>query len=248
MPYGLYISAEGAYAQSKRLDVIANNLANVNTVGFKRQLSVLQSRYAEAVEQGLATPGSGSIDDIGGGILFRETKTDHAPGPVKSTNIPTDVAIKGDGFFVVMKGEETFLTRAGNFEIDAAGQLTTQQGYLVLDEAGAPIVIRDQTWQITDSGSVQQPSGEQNLALVRPDSLDDLVRVGENLFRSLSESQPVPLAQRRLAAGHLEMSSVQPTLEMTAMIQASRALEANINMMKAQDEMLGGLVNRVMRV
>ncbi len=247
MPYGLYLSAEGAQAQSTRLEVIAHNLANVDTVGFKRELAILQARYAEAIEQGLTTPGSGAIDDVGGGIMVRETKTDYSPGPLKRTKIPTDVAIKGPGFFVVQKGDETLLTRAGNFTLTSRGELITQQGYTVLDASGIPIVIRDAQWQISDSGAVQQRSGKQNLALVEPQSLGDLVRVGENLFRPLSDPQALPAADRRVAAGHLEMSSVQPTTEMTAMIQASRALEANINMMRVQDQMLSGLVNRVMR-
>lgn len=247
MPYGLYLSAEGAQAQSTRLEVIAHNLANVDTVGFKRELAILQARYAEAIEQGLTTPDSGAIDDVGGGIMVRETKTDYSPGPLKRTKIPTDVAIKGPGFFVVQKGDETLLTRAGNFTLTSRGELITQQGYTVLDDSGIPIVIRDAQWQISDSGTVQQRSGRQNLALVQPQSLGDLVRVGENLFRPLSDPQALPAADRRVAAGHLEMSSVQPTTEMTAMIQASRALEANINMMRVQDQMLSGLVNRVMR-
>lgn len=249
MPYGLYISAEGAHAQSLRLDVIANNLANVDTVGFKRELAVCQARYAEAIEQGLQIPGLGSIEDIGGGMVVRETKTDFSPGPLKHTGIPTDVAIKGEGFFVVQKGEETFLTRAGNFEITSRGELITQQGYAVLNDTGVPVVINpgDQSWQITESGAMRQRGTTQNLALVKPESLGDLVRIGENLFKPLSEPQPIPTADRRVASQYLEGSGVRPTSEMIAMIQASRALEANVNIMKAQDQMLAGLVNRVMR-
>ncbi len=69
MPYGLYISAEGALAQSQRMEVIANNLANLDTPGFKRELAVFQARYAEAIEQGRDYPGSGSINDVGGGVM-----------------------------------------------------------------------------------------------------------------------------------------------------------------------------------
>ena len=247
MPYGLYLSAEGAQAQSTRLEIIAHNLANVDTVGFKRELAILQARYAEAIEQGLTPPGTGSIDDVGGGIMVRETKTDYSPGPLKPTGIPTDLAIKGLGFFQVQNGDETFLTRAGNFTLTSTGELITQQGYPVLDDTGTPVVVRDAQWQVSDSGVLRQASGAQNLALVQPQSPGDLVRVGENLFRPLSDPQPLPAADRRVAVGHLEMSTVKPTTEMTEMIQASRALEANINMMKVQNQMLSGLVNRVMK-
>lgn len=248
MPYGLYISAEGAHAQGKRLDVIANNLANVDTVGFKRELAIFQARYAEAIKEGLAMPGFGSVDDIGGGIMVQETKTDFSPGPLKHTHNRSDVAILGEGFFVVQKGEETFLTRAGNFTVTAGGKLTTQQGYDVLDDSGASIVVRDPQWEITKAGVVRQFGGGQTLALVKPASLGDLVKVGENLFRPLAETEPVAPAQRSVQSGYVEGSAVEPTSEMIAMIQASRALEANINLMKAQDEMLGGLINRAMRV
>ena len=121
----------------------------------------------------------------------------------------------------------------------------------MLDEDGTPIVIdpSDPTWTITGMGGVQKAAGLQNLAMVMPESLGDLVPVGENLFKSLSESEPQPLprAERRVAPKFVEASAVSPTSEMTEMIKTARALEANINLMKAQDQMLSGLVNRVLR-
>jgi flagellar basal body rod protein FlgG len=86
------------------------------------------------------------------------------------------------------------------------------------------------------------------LALVKPENLSGLVKQGENLFRSLAETQPIPDSQRRVASGFLEASAVKPTLEMTAMIEASRVFEANINMIKTQDQMLGSLISQVLRV
>jgi len=253
MPNAFYISAEGAHAQSTRLDVIAHNLANVDTVAFKRKLAVFQARYAEAVEEGSAVPGAGSVDDLGGGTMVLQTVTDYSPGAMKQTAVRTDVAIREPGVFFRVRKEvggevEDFLTRAGNFEINANGQLTTQQGHLVLDDAEAPIVIQDPEWRIDDAGVVWKRGGIQRLSLVRPDSLGELVSVGENLFEPLAEPAPVLPAQRKVASGYLEMSSVKPTTEMVELIRTSRALEANINMMKAQDQMLDGLVNRVMRV
>jgi flagellar basal-body rod protein FlgF len=250
MPYGLYISAEGAQAQSRWLDVIANNLANVDTVGFKRELAVFQSRQAEAVRQGTSAPNSGSMDDVGGGVLLEQTKTDFSPGPLKQTREPTNVAIQGEGFFLVRKGQETLLTRAGNFRVTNTGELVTQQGYPVLSDSQAPIVLvpNGGPWEITATGAVRQAGASQNLALVKPVSPADSVKAGENLFRPLTETQPIPLAQRSVVPGCLEMSGVQPTTEMVALIEASRLFEANINMMKAQDQMLSGLVNRVLKV
>lgn len=250
MPYGLYISAEGAQAQTRRLEAIANNLANVDTPGFKRDLAICQARYAEAVEAGLKAPGTGALDDVGGGVMVRQTKTDFTAGPLKHTKDPTDLAIEGDAFFQVRKGDETFLTRAGNFRLTARGDLVTQQGYAVLGETGVPIVVKPDSgpWEISVAGVLRQSDGDaQNIALVKPESLSDLVKVGENLFKSTTDARPIAPNERKVATGYLELSTVKPTVEMTAMIEASRLVEANINLLKSQDQMLGSLISRVLR-
>ncbi len=123
------------------MEVIANNIANVDTAGFKRDLAVMQSRYAEAIERGAVSPGAGTINDIGGGVQFRQTVTDFSPGPLRKTGNPTDVALQGDGFFVVRKGQERLLTRAGNFRLTADGDLVSQQGYPVLAEGNSQIRV-----------------------------------------------------------------------------------------------------------
>jgi flagellar basal-body rod protein FlgF len=250
MPYGLYISAEGAQAQANRLDVIANNLANIDTVGFKRDLAVFQARYAEAIAQGSVMPGWGNREDVGGGVLVRQTKTDFSEGTLKHTRNPQDLAIRGEGFFMVRKGQENFLTRAGNFSVTTRGELITPQGYAVLNESGQPVTLNpdQKDFHFSDAGELQQKDTSQKLALVKPASPQDLLKYGENLFRCVSPPQPVPPNQRRVAPGFLESSTVRPALEMTAMIEASRFLEANLNLMKAQDQMLGSLVNRLLRV
>jgi flagellar basal-body rod protein FlgF len=249
MSYGLYISAEGAMAQSHRLETIANNLANVDSAGFKRDLAIFQARYAEEIAQGVDFPGSGSINDIGGGVMVAGTLTDYSAGTLKRTEIPTDMAIAGEGFFVVAKNGQNYLTRGGNFLLDAAGNLTTQSGYPVLSEAGTPVVIDPALgpWQVNDDGGIQQAGGVTNLALMRPRSLADLVKAGENLFMPLAETEPVAPADRRIASGFLELSSVRPTTEMMEMIDASRAFEANVNMIRNQDQMFGTLLSRLMR-
>ena len=181
--------------------------------------------------------------------MFRQTKTDFSVGAVKQTKNPANVAIMGEGFFTVKKGEETFLTRAGNFEINSRGELVTPQGYAVLDESGGPVVINPEVkqWDISDTGAMRQPGNTQNLAIVKPAANENLVKYGDNLFRSTTRPEPVLPAERRVASGCLEMSAVSPTLEMTAMIEASRSFEANVNMMKTQDQILGSLISRVLK-
>lgn len=249
MPYGLYVSAEGAEAQSRRLDVIANNMANVNTPGFKRDVAIFEARFAEAIERQMDHPGAGTINDLSGGVQVLQTLTEFAPGPVENTGLQTDVAIDGEGFFLVLKGGQPFLTRAGNFQVNAAGQLVTQgEGLPVIDVNGAPIFIDPEAgpWQVTPDGGIQQAGDTAFLALVRPPNFEDLVKVGENLFFSTSPTLPIDPAVRRVLPGHLELSTVRPTTEMVDMIDASRAFEANITMIRNHDHMLGTLISRVL--
>src|SRR5687768_15147575 len=124
MYYGMYISAAGAFAQSQRMEVISHNIANVGTTGFKRELGVLQSRHAEEIEQGLIGSGTGSIEDVGGGVQLANTSTDFGVGPLRETGENTDFALEQpDAFFAVSKNGEEHLTRAGNFHFTADGTL-----------------------------------------------------------------------------------------------------------------------------
>jgi flagellar basal-body rod protein FlgF len=248
MAYGLYISAEGALAQQTRLEALSNNLANVNTTGFKRDLALFQARYAEATERGQDYPGSHSINDIGGGVIVRETKTDHSPGPVKRSNIDSDMAIQGDGYFVVKRGGQNLLTRAGNFMFTADGQLTTQDGYPVLSEDGDAVKIDPNLpWSATSTGAIAQNNAEINLALVRVPSPGDLAKAADNLFAPLSTPKALGREERKVLPGHIEMSDVKPTMEMMDLIETSRVFEANVNMIKNHDQMMGNLVERVLK-
>ncbi|MGE0606230.1 MAG: flagellar basal-body rod protein FlgF [Pirellulales bacterium] len=249
MPYGLYISAEGAQAQSRRLEVVANNLANVDTVGFRRDVAQFQARFAEEIESGRDHYGSGSVNNLGGGVQVQSTATDFTAGSLKRTGTDTDLAIRGDGFFVIRKGDDQLLTRAGNFLLSPTGQLETGEGYPVMNDTGNPVVIDQDLgpWMVTPDGGIAQAGNVTYLAMVRPDSLADLVKQGENMFHSTTAPQPVEPSQRAVAQGWLETSGVKPTSEMMQMIEASRAFEANVNMIRNQDQMLGTLITRILR-
>ncbi len=252
MPYGLYISAEGAQALTARMEVIANHLANVDTVGFKREMSRFQARYSEETARGLDVPGSGSMNDLGGGVQVLSTELELSQGPLRETDLPTDLAIRGDGFFVVRRDDQDLLTRAGNFLLSAPdGGLVTSEGYPVLDVAGDPVRVDPDggPWQVTPEGGVVQDGEITYLALVQPNSAGDLARAGENLFAPLAPPRAFALEERgsRVAPGFLEMSAVQPTTEMMDMIETSRAFEANVNMIRNQDQLMGSLIGRVLR-
>ena len=129
--HGLYVSAAGAHVQSKRMEVISNNLANVDTVGFRRDVAVAKARATEAIERGIVSPGSEGPNDVGGGVQLIETLTDQNAGKYADTGNPTDLAIVdgGESFFVVEKDDKRFLTRAGNFNFDADGFLVALSDY-----------------------------------------------------------------------------------------------------------------------
>jgi flagellar basal-body rod protein FlgF/flagellar basal-body rod protein FlgG len=248
MPYGLYISAAGAHVQSQRVEVLSNNIANANTPGFKRELAVLQARHAEAIDQGEDYPGTRSVNNVGGGVFMKETLTDFSPGAMKNTGRTADMAIDGDGFFVVEREGQQFLTRAGNFEIAADGRLTGPGNTTVLGEDGRPIFIDPTSpWIVDPSGTVLQSGNATRIMLAKPKSYGDLAKAGENLFMPLAPTAPVEPTDRRVKSGWLEHSSSNPILEMTQLIEASRAYEANIRMIQNHDSTLGSLIGRLLK-
>jgi flagellar basal body rod protein FlgG len=250
MPYGMYISAEGAKVQADRLEVIANNVANADTVGFKTDVPIFQARFAEAIQQGLATAGSGSINDIGGGVKLAEVRTNFSEGELKRTDNPLDMAVVGPGFFQVRGDDgQTLLTRAGNFALDSAGRLTTQDGgRLVLDQSNSEIQLNPtDPWTVSPDGFLLQADSAFALALSQPKSVDELTKVGDNLFRPRGQVDVVPLEQREVRQGYLETSGANSVRQMIAMIETSRAFEANSRMIQSQDSMIGSLVSRVLK-
>src|SRR5438105_786119 len=142
MYYGLYMSAAGAQAQSSKVEVLSNNLANVNTVGFKRELALLQARESEAIERGAAARGAGALEEIGGGVRMNATYTDFSAGTMQLTHIPSDLAIDTpNAFFQVQRGDQKLLTRAGNFHVSDQGTLVTASGDAVLASDGGLIEL-----------------------------------------------------------------------------------------------------------
>lgn len=249
MPYGLYLSAAGANAQSHRLEVLSHNLANINTAGFKPHMALLQSRASQAIEDGIATAGSGTVDDISGGVGIKPTVTQFNQGAIRQTGNRTDFAINdSDSFFSVEHSGKQLLTRAGSFMFDSRGTLVTPNGDPVRGSNGGPITINPTLhYDVADDGAIVQGGARQQLMLVKPRAVGDLSRVGENLFESLTPVDEVPSQQRAIVSGALESSAVEPTGAMMQLIEASRVYEANIRMIQTQDETMGQLIGRVLK-
>ncbi|MEN0111891.1 MAG: flagellar hook basal-body protein [Planctomycetota bacterium] len=250
MSYGMYLAAEGAKAQSLRLDVIANNLANVDTVGFKPESTAFQARFAEAIQLGMVPPNMRGLNDVGGGVKAIETLTNFSAGKLEQTGNAGDLAIVGEGFFQVgdPDGGAPLLTRAGSVAVDALNQLVVAgTNQPVLSAEGSPIVLEEGLpWTVTADGYVEQAGELTPLAVVTPVSLDQLTKSGANQFRAGGEVQPVAPEAREVRQGYLEMSGANSTQQMMQMIETTRAFEANTQMIRHQDQATGNLISRVL--
>lgn len=251
MYYGLYMSAAGAHSQGQKVEVLSNNIANGGTVGFKRELALLESRESEAIERGMERRGSRNVNDVGGGAAMRATATDFSPGDLKKTDNPTDFAIEGDVpdvFFQVKRGNQLLLTRAGNFQFSNEGVLQTAQGDQVLTADGDAIQL-DPTldWRTTPGGIIEQAGNRFELGLVRPPNLRALDKVGHNYFSAKTVQQVGP-EDRRVQSGFTELSGIKPVEEMVELIAASRAYEANVRLIQQHDDATSQLIGRMLKV
>jgi flagellar basal body rod protein FlgG len=245
----MYISAEGATAQAQRLEVIANNMANADTAGFKQDVPLFQARFAEAIQRGQAQAGDHSMNDIGGGVKVVGVETDYSPGELKRTGNDLDLAINGKGFFHV-RGEDgqTYLSRAGEFQLNAQGQLVTQNGQRpVLDQQNGEIKLsRDVPFDISNDGFIHQGSTTYAIGMSKPESLNDMVKVGHNMWQPTGTVQPLELKERNVRQGYVETSGANPIRQMMAMIETTRAFEANTKLIQNQDSVTGTLISRVL--
>jgi flagellar basal-body rod protein FlgF len=253
MIYGLYLSATGVISSAYRQDMIANNLANSQTVGFKRDLATFYQRptadHEEATPLGLSNQ---MLDHIGGGALASPTMMDTAEGPLETTGNPLDMAIDGNGYFTVADSDGTQrLTRDGRFHLDNAGHLTlrTAAANPVLDSQGNPITLDptlpaefSRTGEITQGGQVVGRLGFVDVA-----DTSQLKKQGGQLI-SYSADATLNPANGAIVSGALEDSNVDPATELSQLMQTQRELEANANMIHYQDETLGDLVNTVGKV
>lgn len=265
MSKGLFTAVSGAMAQSQRLDTIANNLANVNTPGFKRD-SQLFREYLSAYEKEPSTievpriPASiesfydlqgadkSYVDPIG-------TYTDFSQGTLKATGNPLDVGIEGHGLIEVLSPDGPRFTRTGSFTIDGEGRLVNKQGLPVLKE-GAPgqdpatRTIKLNSGHVTISQNGDIFEGGDNLGrlgVVVPGNKDALQKVGMNLYSLKNNMDPefTTSTEVRFHQGFLEGSNVNVVREMTDMIGATRTFESTQKAIQAYDQMAHKLVNEV---
>jgi flagellar basal-body rod protein FlgG len=191
----MYTAAAGMTAQQTEVDVIANNLANVNTTGFRRSLAHFEDMlYLTVTEPGAVNRQGASLEglQIGGGARLLSTSKAQAQGPVYQTGGPLDFAIQGDGFFEVEgQGGERLFTRDGHFLKDASGQIVTSTGMRLVPNFTIPDDATDIS--VAADGTLSYGIGDQNqsvgqLSLVRFVNPGGLSSQGQNLFQATGES------------------------------------------------------------
>jgi flagellar basal body rod protein FlgG len=252
MIYGLYLSATGIITNSHQQDVIANNLANAETGGFKRELALTEQRRVES--QAMHAAGRGGrnplLDNIGGGQLLAPSWFDHTQGSLATSSNNFDTAMQGTGFLAVQDKGQLRLTRNGALTLDKDGRLITSAGQQVLDANKEPIRLdmngrKQADLTIGTDGSIAVQGEETVLArigLFEPTDVQSVKPVGGNMFAPTGGTQLVT-AKGLLRSSMTETSNVDPATEMTRLMETQRLLEANANMIKMQDQTLGRAVN-----
>lgn len=259
MMRALWTAASGMHAQQMTVDVISNNLANVNTTAYKKQRLEFKDLLYETMDRARVLPEGGrpvSLQ-VGHGVMPAATVRDFEKGSPEQTGNPLDFYIDGDAFFMVQgpSGEINY-TRDGSFKIsmsDMGKMLTTSDGYAVLDEAGAPIIIDfelsdlvvSQNGEISymDENGATVPTG-QFIGLVYFENRNGLEAVGRNLYEATQAAgEPVPamdsMQQSIIMQNFLEASNVKTVEEMVKLIVAQRAYELSSKAIQSSDEMLG---------
>ena len=251
----LSIAATGMLAQQTNVEVIANNLANMNTTGFKQQ----RAEFQDLLYQNVSMPGANSSDSgtvlpsgvqIGAGVRTASVYRVMSQGDLKNTSNPYDVAIQGPGFFRVQQPDGTdAYTRAGDFGLSPQGQLVTDQGYTVAPGIAIPttalsvsINAQGQVSALLPGNATPQVVG--TLELTRFANEGGLQGIGNNLFLETPSSGspqsgvPGTAGYGTLQQGFLETSNVNSVDEITSLITAQRAYEMNSKVVTAADEML----------
>jgi flagellar basal-body rod protein FlgF len=230
MDKGLYSATSGGMLATKRIDVVANNIANVNTVGFKgERLASRQQEFRDtlASQVGGDTTLAKKDFDRTPGVVATGTTTDFTVGPIQYTGNPLDIALrKPNQFFSVTTPEGELLTRAGNFTLTADGTLVTQDGQPVNGDGGAIQIPAGPPPKITPNGTITV--GGRNLARVRVVEVADLTqleRIGSSRFK-LKGGEPNPAEIPSIAVESVEMPNVQVVEGMVDMINAHKAFEA----------------------
>jgi flagellar basal body rod protein FlgG len=257
MNYGLYLSASGAMVNQYRQDVFANNLANVETVGFKPHVPSAKSRAPESIEDHLGMDVSKSmLDRLGGGALAGPQRISFGPTKLQKTDNPLNAALTGQKTFFAVEtingngNTDVALTRDGRFTRNEQGQLVNQAGHRVLNQNDQPIdvpgeapVTIDNTGQILQNGEAID-----QLQVARVENTDNLQKQGRNLFAMQEPNMRQMVDSPQVRSGFVEASAIDPISTLTDLISATKSATGNANMIKYHDRMMEQAVTRLGRL
>lgn len=261
MHESIYIAASAGLKQAKKMEMIAQNLANVNNTGYKKDALVFKEMMPpfppdsgmETAKNALLSPEKSNKNVSYVGIT--DYYTDFTVGVFKETGGDLDLALDGEGFFKIKTPAGPRYTRNGNFRMNILNQLVTQNGNRVLDRTDQPVVI-DAPGKITISsdGNISAGNGLANtqvgnIKLVRFKNEKSLEKMGDGLYRSLEpEENELEVADTNVRQGFLENSNVSTVEEMTEMISTVRMFESYQKMIQSIDSMNDQSVNTIGRV
>lgn len=237
---GIYVAMTGAVLRSRELDVVTNNLANVNTTGFKR--SSFASRLYPILE-GIQERQPVLYHDARAMTTFTGYKIDTMQGAIKNTGNPFDLAISGEGFFAVQNERgQNFYTRNGSFGINRDGYLMTPSGAYVLDRNNQRIQIQGTQVDISPDGNLYV---DGNLVTqIKVAKVENIEHVSDSLFSGLETG----IATGEVLQGSLEMSNVNPIREMVGIITALKQYESAQKVIQSFDDLAKRAVSDIARV
>jgi len=252
---GLYITTMGMLLDEATLNNLANNLANVDTAGYKGDRLAFRTYLEREIYRREPHPERSKvalrrIGRLEMATVLDEVRMDMSCGKIEETGSPYDLAIKEDGFFAVTDGENIYFTRNGNFYRDAQGRLVTSEGYRLLDTQGETVVVGLDDY-IAPDGSIRRPGGELRsvIGVYQFENPVGLRKVGYTMFATTDESgEPALIENPSLMVGFLERSNVEPLKEMVKMIEAQRHFEISQRVITATDALLDQVVNQVGRL
>ena len=253
---GLYTGASGMLVEMARTDVISNNMANVNTTGFKKDRAIFRA-FPEMNIHRIHDPVPVGIDKVvdprpfigmlGTGVMLDEINTDFAQGSFKTTSNPLDLAIRGEGFFQVQTPDGIRYTRDGSFTLNRDRYIVTKDGYYVLGNNGPVQLTQEGDIVISEQGEIfVNEEYVDRLNTVTFVETNQLQKQGDNMY--ISDMPPIPLQYVQIAQGALEEANVNIVSEMVYLISAFRAYEANQKVIQTHDATLDKAVNDVGRV
>ena len=241
MENAAYIGLSRQMTLRRELDIVANNIANADTTGFKVEQLLLGAEVGERARNDAVRPGVSFVLDRGVG-------RDYGQGPLNQTGRPLDFGIEGEGvFFEIETDQGPAYTRDGAFTTDPEGRLTTKQGQAVLAD-GAEIVLDTERGPPTvgaDGTITQQGQVTGRLSVVRFEALGALEKGGDGLYRNRSNTKPIEAADAQIHQGSLESSNVNPLIEITNLIEISRAYESVTRMIENTNDLSRRAVERL---